>query len=227
MEETISRVIAALGAMAALGLAAMALVDSTKAFWGGISNVGFGHIKRACAPFRNVLRRATGDDDWTLLLRAQWINGRVKDDQKAVLRSLVRLGITEGEVKELAAISDVDATDLLAISKKLRDGDPLKDADMNVLGRVDAVIGMRIDAAYERADQQFRNVARLCAGFVAVALALGVAAMLPEPGPGEPDNLVYGLLAGLLAVPIAPIAKDLISALGASMQAVKATRSVR
>jgi hypothetical protein len=223
-EETLQLVISAIGAIAALGLAAMSLVDSSKAFWGGIANVGFGHIERACLPFRTVLRRATGEDDWRMLLRAQWRNGRNKDDQKAVVRSLVRLGITEGEVRELAAIANVDPARLAKVSQRLQNGDEISDVELRILGRIDAVIGMRIDAAFERADQQYRNVARACAGLVAIMLAIGVALLDPDL---TREGLLYALVAGVLAVPIAPIAKDLVSALGASMQAVKAARSGR
>lgn len=253
--EIIANVIAAIGAIGALGTASFGLVDASKAFWGGISNVGFGHILNGCEPFFGLLRRATGPEDWKWLLRAQWRNGRDKEAQKALVRSLVRLGLTQGAVEELSDIANVTPEELKYLVAKLRDGAELDGSDINILGRIDQAIGYRIDAAYERADQQYRNVARVCAGLVSIALAIFVGllwyneevrslvAAAAKPGADtavqaaaaaaqktsylSSDMVWAALLAGVLAVPIAPIAKDLMSALTAAMGAVKATRSVR
>jgi len=48
-----------------LGTAAMGLVDASKAFWGGPSNFGFGHIASALKPFLVALdRRSSAPDKW-------------------------------------------------------------------------------------------------------------------------------------------------------------------
>lgn len=236
--EIIANVIAAIGAVGALGTASFGLVDASKAFWGGISNVGFGHILRGCEPFLGVIRRATGPEDWRWLLLAQWRNGRDKEAQKALVRSLVRLGLTQGAVEELSDIANITPAELEALVVKLRDGVELDGSDINILGRIDQAIGYRIDAAYERADQQYRNVARISAGAVSIVLALFVGVVLQSQETPEAlrltgqylgvSNTIWAaILAGVLAVPIAPIAKDLMSALTAAMGAVKATRGGR
>ncbi len=217
---------AAIAAMSALGLASFALVDSSKAFWGGVSNVGFKHIVRGCAPFGSVLDVALGGagyNMWVDLLRAQWRNGRSKDEQKALVRALVRQGMTIGDPSALAKVAGVSSERLLTISAKLSDGAELEDADISLLGRVDTSIGMHIDAAYERADQQYRNVARVCAAFVAIALSMIVAYAMEGP---VTEYFWPALVAGVLAVPIAPVAKDLITALTAATRAVQATRNI-
>ena len=77
-------------AIGALGTAAYGLVDVSKAAWGGISRAGFGHILKGLAPYGPALDLATGSD-WPGMLRAHWLNGRAKDEQKAIARALIRL----------------------------------------------------------------------------------------------------------------------------------------
>ena len=212
-----------ISAMAALGTAAFGIVEASKAFWGGIANVGFGHILRACAPLSATLRKGMGDDSWVELLQAQWRNGRAKDEQKAILRSLVRLGLTAGAAEELAALANVSEEGVRELAGILQKGDELSDLHQRLLGRIDAAIGMRIDVAFEKAEQQYRNIARLAAAAVAVALSL--TAVIAINKVAKPDvPLAYALIVGILAVPIAPLANDLVGGLSAAMRALKANR---
>lgn len=222
-EPVLAAIGAAIAAMAGLGIAAMGLVDASKALWGGVANIGFGHVERGCAPFANVLRRGAGQEDWAEVLRAQWRNGRDKEAQKALVRALVRLGLTEGAVEELSTLANVQPERLADLSRRLRAGEELGPEEVNALGRVDAIIGMRIDAAFERGDQQYRNVARLAAALVAIALALLAAT---ASGGASRADVWIAFLVGLLSVPIAPLAKDLISSLSAATTAVKAARGL-
>lgn len=212
---------AAIAAMAALGTAAYGLVDATKAFDGGISRIGFAHIRRGCEPFSGVLRKAIGGDGWQDLLRAQWINGRDKEEQKAVVRSLVRLGLTEGAVEDIALLTNVDRESLERVVDMLRAGQELGEHEFNILGRVDSIIGVRIDAAFEKADHHYKHAARLSAAVVSIVLALVAAASMQG---GLEQNLWASLAAGILAVPIAPIAKDLVTSLSAAARAVAAVK---
>ena len=76
-----------------------------------------------------------------------------------------------------------------------------------------------MDAAFDRAEQSYPNPARALAGVIAVLLAVGAGFLLSTPA--EPIDLRVAALVGLLAVPIAPIAKDLVGALTAAARAVK------
>jgi hypothetical protein len=260
--DMVELVTGAITAMGALGLAAFALVDALKAWpGGGISNVGIRHILEGCLPFAAALRNGAGRPAetidgvrgpavWQEILRAQWRNGRDKDAQKSVVRALVRQGLTAGDTDEIARFCNVDAAAFRALIEKLQQGGDPTPPEGNMLGRIDAVIGFQIDAAYERADQKYRNVARVTAGFLAILLGIAGAFLLNagcEPAtavdaagktvdlPGTcvsaipglrpwAVSLLYGIAAGILAVPIAPIAKDLTSSLSAAVTAVKAIR---
>ena len=219
---------AALAALSALSTAAFGLLDSSKAFWGGVSNVGLPHIRKALDPFAATLGAGVGAERWWALVRANWLNGVAKAEQKAVVRSILKLGLTQATADELAQGCNVDAARLKTVAGKLAKGDELSDADLNLLGRVNAVLDAILDCAFERAEQQYRNVSRLLAGLLAVALAV-VAQLIWAANAatmGAPPSLAVAVGVGLLAVPVAPVAKDVTSALSTAMRALKATRAV-
>lgn len=207
-------------AVAALGTAAFGLVDASKAFWGGISNVGFGYVKKALAPFEEALTAALGTDkgsDWRSVLRSHWVNGRPKEEQKAIAVALIQLGLTPETARKVASAGHVDADGFVQAVKFLIAGTELKPSQLNLFGRFKTSVEARMDAAYERADQAYRNAARLLAGIVSVILAV-VAWQLFYPN----TSVWSAVLVGLVAVPLAPIAKDLVSTLTAAAKAIGA-----
>jgi hypothetical protein len=79
-----------------------------------------------------------------------------------------------------------------------------------------------MDAGFERADQLYRNASKLLAALISVILA--VAAVFVYDGSHVHDDLGVAVLVGLVATPLAPIAKDLSSALGTAVNALKSVR---
>jgi len=217
--EKFDDVIATIAAMGGLGLAAMALVDALKAVpGGGVSRIGFIHIRKVLRLFDKVLARAAGAQ-WEAVIMAHWINGRDRDDQVGAIRSLLRLGLNPDTADQLAAIGNVEPAALSKVAGKLLAGSALSEAEINVIGRVEAAVEARLDAAFDLAEQAYRNTARTLAGVIAVGLAVAAGALLNSAA--APIDLRVAALVGLLAVPIAPIAKDLVSALTSAAQAVK------
>lgn len=231
---TFAQLAAAILAIGALGTAAVGIVDATKIFMGGVSNAGFRHIEAALTPFAESLRRAIGPEgDWQHLMKSHWLNGRPKDEQKAIAKSLIRLGLSQSSAKEIAPAIGVDTTTLVEAAQALETGMPLTEQHINVLGRFDASVDARLDAGFDRADHLYRNAARSSAGVVALLLAVvGGGVVYVDEYPGVFSMAAYfvswyfvaALLAGAVAVPVAPIAKDLVSALAGAVQAVKATK---
>jgi hypothetical protein len=245
-----------IGAVGGLGAAAMGLVDASKAFWGGPSNFGFGRIRAAVArflPATSDAPRAFGNADILETLKANWINGVAVGDQKAKARSLIHLRLTKGDASQLAPLVGVEPEALQAAASKAAEGQPVTPADIAILGQFDAVLGAVLDEAYERADQKYRNAAKLLAVVVATVLAIAAGWLiyygslipcLPTPGApaavcppiappiGSPWNyfgsrqFFAALLVGISAAPIAPVAKDLASSLQAAVTAVGAARRV-
>lgn len=207
-----------IAAAAGLGTAAFALVDGSKAFGGGVSNCGFGHIERATAKFFP----AAGGGPLSLnevraTLRANWLNGTALTDQKAIAKSLIKLRLDADNALHLARATGVDGKVLAAVAAKIAAGKPLSTGESDVYGRFDLLLTAILDEGYQRADQVYRNSAKAWSVVVSVVLAflgcwiLNGAAL---------DAQQYGgaLLVGLAATPLAPIAKDLTSALQAGVK---------
>lgn len=212
--DTVSSYIA--GA-AGLGTAAFALVDSSKAFGGGVSNCGFGHIERAVAKFFP----ASGGGPMSLTevratLRANWLNGTAFADQKAIAKSLIKLRLDADTALHLARATGVDSKVLGAVAGKIATGKPLSSGESDVYGRFDLMLTALLDEGYQRADQVYRNSAKAWSVVVAVGLAIaGVCIVEPSVGAKEWAEAV---VVGLAATPLAPIAKDLTSALQAGVK---------
>ena len=205
-------------AVGALGTAAFGLVDATKAFGGGVSNFGLRGLLGVVGRFATALDVGLGKDEWRRVVRAHWINGRSRAEQKAIVKSLIRLGLQPDNAKDLAAAAHVNPKTLESVATKLWAAQPLDPPDLEALGRLDASVEAQLDAAFDRADQLYRNASRVCAGAFSLALAL-LAAPLVEQGSWQ-----GAILVGLLAVPLAPIAKDLASSLQAAASALRAPR---
>ena len=210
--EGIAQQIVAIGA---LGTAAFGLVDASKVVRSALPSSGFSVIEAALAPFAPALVQALGDTpgyDWKTLLKAHWINGRPKEEQKAIAVSLIQLGLTPETAPALAVPGRVSPEQLTEVVTALIGGAELSPQQLNLLGRFKAAIEARIDAGYERADQIYRNTARTAAGFVAVALAVA-ALLIMNNGIITTRQFGAAVLIGLVATPLAPIARDLASAL--------------
>src|SRR5215470_11999596 len=106
-------------------------------------------------------------------------------------------------------------------------GKPVTQDEINVLGQFDAVLSAVLDTAYERADQRYRNAAKVLALFVSVILGV-VGGWLIYGGQeqryfGSKEFFLCAIV-GLAATPLAPVAKDLSSALQAAMTAARAVK---
>jgi hypothetical protein len=215
-----------LGATGALGTAAMGLVDTTKVFGGGPSNFGFGYIEDTLEPFIAPIpahASAFGKAEILETLRANWLNGVAKADQKAKAKSLIHLGLTEGSAQALAQAAGVDAAKLKSLAQKTANGDPVLPDEMNVLGQFDAVLSAMLDTAYERGDQKYRNACKSLAMLVSIVLG-GLGGWIVF-GQGSSAYFTSGpfalcLLMGAIATPLAPVAKDLASSLQTAVNAV-------
>ena len=211
---------------AGLGTAAFALVDASKAFAGGVSNHGFDHIKEAVSGFFTSGGGETDpanplDLDGVLsTLRANWLNGTALADQKAIAKSLIKLRLNEASAGQLAKAAGVNGDMLASVARKIASGDQLTQAENDVFGRFDLMLTALLDRGYQRADQSYRNKAKAWSIVASVALAL-FGKWVADIGTVSYSK---ALLIGLIATPIAPVAKDLTSALQAGVKAVQVLR---
>jgi hypothetical protein len=114
---------------------------------------------------------------------------------------------------------------LSAVAANLATGTPLSQAEGDAYSRFDLIVTALLDEAYQLSDQVYRNRMRTLAAMVAVALAMaGGWSLVGTCHFWHSTDPILALLVGLLATPLAPIAKDLSSALAAAvntMQLVK------
>ncbi|WP_269714468.1 hypothetical protein [Caulobacter sp. NIBR2454] len=229
LNDNLQLLITAILATAGLGTAAMGLVEAIKAVPGcWLSRIGFKRILAVTRQFDGTLKAAVGPD-WESMLAAHWVNGRPRQEQKAIIRALLRLGLVDGAIEQLAKAGNVRETSLKAVAGKLQAGGDLTDVELTLLGRVEAVVEAKLDAAFDIAEQHYRNAARLWAAFFSIVLALVAWALLQQSftwSEAMGRDLLVALAAGAAAVPMAPVAKDLIAALSASAKAVKAAKAL-
>jgi hypothetical protein len=237
LSQSLANISKFMAAAGALGTAAYGLIDSSKAIAGGMSNPGFGYIRKEVERIIGSAEKSGGAEglankDILATLRANWLNGVAKSDQKAAAKSLIRMRITPENADQLARATGVDATALKEVAQHIRNGDQLTDKDINLIGRLDTVVSALVDEGYERADQFYRNSAKFAATFVAIALAAaGGLLIFHNSNPLLPcyryfrsSDFLVAVLIGAISTPLAPVAKDLSTALSTAVKAVGAVK---
>jgi hypothetical protein len=221
-------------AIGGLGTAAFGLVEAIKPVFGSINRMGLKHIQDTIASLTpdqtapgttaippNTLPRKNVLDT----IEANWVNGTAVADQKAIAKSLIKLHLSAGNAEALAKNVNVDPALLKSIAAKTLAGTPLLQPESDVFSRFDLIVTAMLDEAYQCSDQVYRNGTRALAAILAVVLAVTGAWSLAGPGFWTQGyNLALAVLVGLLATPLAPIAKDISSALATAvntMQTVK------
>jgi hypothetical protein len=201
-------------AIGGLGTAAFGLVDATKVFGGGANRIGFSGIRDALMPLTPAAAAGMAQNRILDTIRANWFNGTDLASQKAIAKSLIKLNLDPGNANAVAAATRVDPVRLTAIATSISTGTVLTPAESDFFARFDLIITAMLDQAFQHADQVYRNGTRALATLFAIGLALAGTAILHV-------NPWTGLLIGLLATPLAPIAKDLSTALATAVNTLQ------
>jgi hypothetical protein len=215
-----STIIAAVGA---LGTAAFGLVDACKALpGGGISRAGFKFVRETILKLAPEIASLDGtglsDDSVLYTLQSQWINGTATTtDQVNIAKSLIKLRLAPETSVALAKATGVDADILSQIAVSIRSGTALTPPQSDVYGRFDLLLTTLLDQAYQRASQRYRNIAKFAAIPISVVLAVTAARVMPS----QDISWTEAILIGLIATPIAPVAKDISSAIATAAQAIQ------
>jgi hypothetical protein len=218
-------------AIGGLGTASFGLVDALKSACRCINRVGFDHIKQvvsALAPedaTAGAPVNALSQANILQTLEANWVNGADLASQKAIAKSLIKLHLSEANAATVALKAGVDPAVLGAVAAKIASGTALSQTEGDAYSRFDLIVTALLDEAYQVSDQVYRNRMRMLAGGLAVVLAVaGGWALVGTDNFWHSSAPVLAFLVGLLATPLAPIAKDLSSALATAvntMQLVK------
>lgn len=212
-------------AIGGLGTAAFGLVDSTKVFWGGANRIGFGKI-RATMTALTPAAASNGLTRGKILetLRANWFNGKDLESQKAIAKSLIKLGLNEATAAGLAQATGVDAELLKAVGAKITRGEALSSAETDIYSRFDLILTAMLDETYQDSNQAYTNGTRTMAAFFAVVLGFFGGWVLNGgalAGYWWTKDMGEGIFAGLLAIPLAPVAKDIASALSTAVNVMQ------
>lgn len=233
-------------AVGALGAAAYGVVDGLKLVpW--IDLAGFeklfsravargrawvGHSPVGLDALMPALTAAYGQDAMALL-KAQYRAGRGSGELPRTLRQGVRIGFGLLPAGDIAGIAErlgiapavaALAAEAVVLSRSLRPpalgelppaaptgpGEEQRAA----LARLENAIDARIDAALQLAERQYVTQTKVLAMLVALAIAFGVGLSL-----GVAPIVCF--MVGIAAVPLAPVAKDLATALNAAVQAFR------
>lgn len=213
--DTIGPVLAAAGA---LGTACFGIVEALK--WTPIGEAGFRQIaKYLGSDLSGALRNAYGEG-YQQLLRAQYRQDSATQTLIAkTLRQGVRIGLTPANAGAIAGfLGSVDAQALKkAVANVAQGAEEMSSDDRGVIGRFELAVDARIDSALSSAQDVYLGTVRCAASLLAIAIAEIAAWQFS----GSTAYLGRGLVIGLIAVPIAPIANDVVAALQAATKALR------
>lgn len=199
-------------AAGALGGAAFGIVEGLKLT--PLGTIGFPVFRKHLGAIWDSLDVAYGAN-FRQMLEALYRGER--EELVRTLRQGVRLSLTsenaEAHVRVLG-VGVIDADTLAKAAGKIRAGDELTDAERNVLARYEVAVDARIDGAATLALNHYTNGLRIWAMVIALGIALLVAYFGSLP-------MNYAFIVGFAAVPLAPIAKDLSTAIQAAGQALR------
>jgi hypothetical protein len=213
--DAVGMIVAAAGA---LGTACFGIVEALK--WTPLGEAGFGQITKLLGPdLLGTLRVAYGAQ-YEKLLRAQY---RQDSQQQTLiaksLRQGVRLGLTPTNAAAIATyIGTVTPQSLQSAATNVANAAALTPTDQNAIGRFEMAVDARIDSALSQAQDAYLGTIRCSASVLAIVIAEAVWFML---GPSSGVSPLGALLVGLVAVPLAPIANDVVAALQAATKAMR------
>ena len=228
--QSLPQIITAIGG---LGTAAFGIVDATKVFGGGANHIGFKGIRAAVTQLTPPAVAGAGQPVNALsqqkilaTLQANWFNGTDLGNQKSIAKALIKLNLNAGNAPALAAATGVDPGALTAVATSIANGTPLTSPQADVFARFDLILTALLDEAYQRSDQVYRNGTRALAMVTSVVLALVGGVILHNAGtdPRWGLDIAEALLVGLLATPLAPIAKDLSTALATAVNTLQVVK---
>ncbi len=215
----------------ALGAAAFGVVEALK--WTPVGTLGLNAFRHLLGPLYPALASPYGKD-YDALLEAQYRKGRSKGELPATVRRGVRLALSEENAANLAEFVGIPAVPgerLRQIAGRVQSGGLLDEQDKTLLARFELAVDTRIDAAFALAENQYTGGVRCVASVLAIAIAQVAAALIAGtcgsaatscPGAmGTAELHVVALIVGVAAVPLAPIAKDLATAVRAADKALK------
>jgi len=222
--------VAAFGAVEAIGKTLFVFPIPGTQHTAGLPYVGFGKVRALAVKVAPALKAAYGADyEKTLLL--QYRAGRGGGKGPETIRQGVRLGLPFlGQDEAAKVISDIwgmpqASADLLAAALiqspavgAAAPSEAALQAAQALAARFATALDTRVQAAFDSAEEVYETRAQFWAAMVALGLSLGYEAI--QPGAETLESWVLPVIVGLVAVPLAPAAKDLSSSMSDALSAL-------
>jgi hypothetical protein len=212
MVNSLATFVAAAGA---LGTACFGIVEGLK--WTSLGEMGFGRIINYLGTeLLGALKIAYGPE-YEKLLRAQYRqDSQTQAGIAKTLRQGVRIGLNSGNAAGISGfLGTVSPTALTQAAAAAAAGVDLSPTDRAAIGRFELAADARIDSALSSAKDAYLGSIRCTAALLAVVIAQLIAPILGA-------RWDIALVLGIVAVPFAPIANDLVSAIQAATKALMA-----
>ena len=208
-------------AAAALGTAAAGVVETIKI--NPIKEIGFSKIVDALtAPILDTLRNVYGEA-YRDYLKSLYRENRREGKLKSLLRQGFRIALTRQTAALFAKLlPTLDADKLADVAAAIQEGRTLSTEESTLLGRFEVAMDARIDSALAAADELYTWSMRGLASIVAVVISIAVAVF--EAAPNAKPGIGLAIVIGLAAVPLAPVANDLVAGINAARKALESRR---
>lgn len=208
-------------ATGALGAAAFGIVDVCKNnnfFW--IGSAGWKEIKKGMGTILyEALTNAYGVHVDSLIQR-QFMNSD-EEMLKHTLRQGIRVGMRIENAEELSAEFGLDKVELMAVAAKLANGEALEDKDKNILTRFEFAADARIDAAVAKSRQVYQGWMQFLAMLFSLIFAVGAGQYMRQNDLVDGPVIMTSIFIGIVAVPLAPISKDVATAINSAAQVLR------
>lgn len=215
-------------ATVALGTAAFGIVEALK--WTRLGEAGFEAINEVLGPLAGTLKIAYGED-YEKLLRAQY-RGESSELRRTLMRG-IRAGLRKENARQLAEYLGIGALDkspdalldrLEEAARLAEEGVELPAELRGLVARFETAAETRIDAALALAQSRYAGATRTAACAIALTIALAAGIYLHLYVSQYVNYIFQSLLAGVAAMPLAPIVKDIVSLLQSAGKAIRGRR---
>lgn len=207
-------------AAGAVGTAAMGIVEGFKSI--KLTPIGFNELYESIDWSRPAIGRAYGSD-YSKLLESLYRQNRSSGELPRILRQGVRIGMDTDNAKSMGEfLLGNGGESLSVIAGKIDQGEELDKMEKKILARFEVAADARIDAALSLAERAYSNGIRKWAFFVSLMLSLLAAFSLHWTLGDKFQSAMYinAVIVGLVAVPLAPIAKDVAKGFQAAAKAI-------
>ena len=216
---------AAVGAAGTLGTACSGIVEGLK--WTPLGIAGYPRLHRLLGSQLMEAVKTTYGERCDGLLRSQYRQDWARSPIAATLSQGVKGGLNTNNAPGIATfLGNVDGSALKSAVARAQSHEPSTPDDVAVMSRFQQAVDTQIAGALAGAQEFYHGSLKLVAAAIAISLS-ELTAYLAGGWSGwiSDRGWLTGLLVGIVAVPLSPLANDVANALQATSVALKGGRS--